>query len=126
VGITLAPTSPPRVQLWTMTPVRLLSPQLESVVTSLARMIAAPDGAALRAMLGADVDAAAASRRLAAASAWGSCRVDVVVAGDGQGNASVRLACTAGSLDLSVETEPATGKLRRLSLVPSGNRTCVP
>jgi len=126
VGITLAPTSPPRVQSWTMTPVRPLSPQFESLVTSLARMIAAPDGAGLRAMLGADVDAAATGRRLAAASAWGSCRVDEVVAGDGERSARVRLACTAGSLDLSVEKEPSTGKLRRLSLAPSANRTCVP
>jgi CubicO group peptidase (beta-lactamase class C family) len=126
VGITLAPTSPPRVQLWTITPVRPLSPRLETVVTSLARMIAAPDGGVLQSILAADVDATAAGRRLAAASAWGSCRVDEVMAGDGERSAKVRLACTMGNLDLSVEAEPSTGKVRRLSLVPSGNRTCVP
>jgi len=126
VGITLAPTSPPRVQLWTITPVRPLSPRLESVVTSLAQMIAAPDGDALRAVLAADVDATAAGRRLAAALAWGNCRIDEVIAGDGERSAKVRLACTMGSLDLSVEADPSTGKVRRLSLVPSANRTCVP
>jgi hypothetical protein len=109
-----------------MTPVRPLSPRLDTVVTSLARMIAAPDSGALQSLLAADVDATAAGRRLAAASAWGSCRVDEVVASDGERSARVRLACTTGSLDLSVEVEPATGKLRRLSLAPSGNRTCVP
>lgn len=126
VGITLAPTSPPRVQSWTMIPVRPLSAGLEAVVTALARLIPAPDDRALRTMLGADVDAALAARRLAVASAWGTCRMDEVVAGDGEHRATVRLACTAGSLDLSIETDPASRKVRRLSLVPSGNRTCVP
>jgi hypothetical protein len=89
-------------------------------------MITAPDVGALQSLLAVDVDATAAGRRLAAASAWGSCRVDEVVAGDGERSTRVRLACTMGSLDLSVEAEPSTGKVRRLSLVPSGNHTCVP
>jgi CubicO group peptidase (beta-lactamase class C family) len=126
VGVTLAPTSPPRVQSWTITPVLPLPPQLENVVTSLTRLVAAPDEAVLRALLGPDVDAAAAGRRLAAAAAWGNCRVDDVYGSDGERSTRVRLACANGSLDLSVEMEPATGRLTRLSLVPSGNRTCPP
>jgi hypothetical protein len=89
-------------------------------------MIAAPDVGALQSLLAADLDATAAGRRLAAASAWGSCRVDEVVASDGERSARVRLACTMGSLDLSIEADASTGKVRRLSLGPSGNRTCVP
>jgi len=126
VSITLAPTVPPRVQFWAISSVRPLSARLEEIVTALARMIAIPDSGGLEEMLGADIDADLARRRLAAASAWGSCRMDGVVAGDGERSTRVRLACTRGPLELSLGIDPQTGKVQRLSLAPAGNPTCVP
>jgi hypothetical protein len=90
VAITLAPTMPPRVQLWDITPVGQLPPTVEGAVKTLAGMIGAPDRAALAALLDADVDADAAARHLHAASAWGNCKVNEVLSGDGERGARVR------------------------------------
>jgi len=126
VAITLAPTVPPKVQLWEMIPVPPLPAYVGAAVATIAGMIGAPDRAAPADVLGATVDTAAVARQLRAASAWGACKPDEVLSGGGDRSARVRLACSRGSLDLTVEIEPATGKVQRLSLVPSGNATCVP
>jgi hypothetical protein len=49
-----------------------------------------------------------------------------VLSGGSEQGAKVRLACSRGNLDLTVEVEPAAGKVRRLSLVPLGTGPCVP
>ena len=126
VAITLAPTKPANVQLWEITPVGPLPPAVDSAVKSIAGMIGAPDRAALAGMLDAGVDADALARQLHAASAWGSCKPEEVLSGGSEQGAKVRLACSRGNLDLTVEVEPAAGKIRRLSLVPSGTGPCVP
>ena len=126
VAITLAPTVPPKVQFWEMAPVGQLPSAVDSALKAITGMIGTPDRAALADVLGATVDADAVARQLHAASAWGTCKPDEVLSGGGERSARVRLACSRGSLDLTVEIEPATGKVRRLSLVPSGNATCVP
>ena len=76
--------------------------------------------------LDAGADADAAARQLHAASAWGSCKPDEVLSGGAERGARVRLACSRGSLDLTVEVDPAAGKVRRFSMAPAGNSTCVP
>jgi hypothetical protein len=77
-------------------------------------------------MLDAAVDADGVARQLRAAAAWGGCKVDEVMSGGGDRSARVRLACTRGSLDLAVEVDPASAKVRRVGLAPSGTGTCVP
>jgi hypothetical protein len=126
VAITLAPTMPPRVQFWEITPVGRLPPAIDAVVSAIARMIGAPDRADLRGLLDASVDADVVARRLHAASAWGACKVSEVLSGGGDRNARVRLVCSRGNLDLAVEIGPEAGKVRRLSLAPSGPDACVP
>jgi hypothetical protein len=126
VAITLAPTVPPKVQLWDITPVGPLPAAIEAAVKALAGMIGTPDRAALTGMLDAAVDADGVARQLRAAAAWGGCKVDEVMSGGGDRSARVRLACTRGSLDLAVEVDPASAKVRRVALVPSGVGTCVP
>ena len=124
VAITLAPTVPPRVQSWQMAAVGQLPASIDAAVTRLAGMIGRPDPAALEAMIAAGTDAGAASRQLHAASAWGACKPDEVLADGSDRNARVRLACSRGSLDLTIDVEPATGKVRALALAPSGITTC--
>jgi hypothetical protein len=126
VAITLAPTVPPKVQLWDITPVGPLPPAIDAAVKAFAGMIGAPDPGALTDKLDAGVDADAVARQLRAAAAWGSCKVDEVMSGGGDRSARVRLACTRGSLDLAVEVDPASAKVRRVALAPSGAGTCVP
>jgi hypothetical protein len=126
VAITLAPTEPPLVQFWEVSPVGPLPPSVDAAVKAVAGLIGAPDRSALTALLDAGADAGAAARQVHAASAWGSCKPDEVLSGGGDRSARVRLACSNGSLDLTVEIDPATAKVRRLLLAPSGIGTCVP
>ena len=125
VAITLAPTMPPKVQLWEITPVGQLPPAVDSAVKAITGMIGQPDRPALADVLDAGADAGALARQLHAASAWGSCKVDDVLSGGSDRGARVRLACGRGSLDLTVEIDPATAKVRRAALAPSGTGTCV-
>jgi CubicO group peptidase (beta-lactamase class C family) len=126
VAITLAPTVPPRVQFWEITPVGPLPAAVDAAVKAVTGLIGTSDCAALTALLDTGADAEAAARQLLAASAWGSCKPDEVLSGGGDRGARVRLNCTKGRLDLTVEINPAAGKVRRISLAPSGNGTCVP
>ncbi len=126
VALTLAPTMPPHVQLWEITPVGQLPPGVDGAVKAVTRMIGAPDRALLADLLDAGADVDASARQLHAASAWGSCTVNDVLSGGSNRGARVRLACSRGSLDLTLDVEPASGKVRRLALAPSANGTCVP
>jgi hypothetical protein len=125
VAITLAPTVPPRVQFWEITPVGQLPAPIDAAVKAVAGLVGAPDAVALTGLLDAGADAAAAARQIHAASAWGSCKPGEVLAGGGDRGARVRLSCAKGNLDLALEIDPAAGKVRRLSLSPSGSATCV-
>jgi CubicO group peptidase (beta-lactamase class C family) len=126
VAITLAPVVPPKVQLWELTPVPPLPARVDAAVRTIAGMIGAPDRAALAGLLDTGADADAAARHLLSASAWGSCTPDEVLSGGGERRARVRLACSRGSLDLTVDVDPTTARVRRFSLAPAGNTACVP
>jgi CubicO group peptidase (beta-lactamase class C family) len=126
VAITLAPTVPPKVQFWEITPVGPLPPAIDAAVKALTGMIGTPDRPALTGLLDAGADADAVARQLRAASAWGSCRVDDVLSGGSDRGARVRLACARGSLELAVEIDPASAKVKRVALVPAGTGACVP
>ena len=124
VAITLAPTMPPRVQSWQMAAMGQLPASVDAAVTRITGLIGRPDPAALDGMIASGTDAGAASRQLHAASAWGACKPDEVLSGGSDRSARVRLACSRGSLDLTVDIDPATGKVRALALAPSGDTTC--
>ena len=66
------------------------------------------------------------ARHLQAASAWGRCKAGDVLSGGSDRGARVRLACARGGLDLTIDVEPANGKVRRFALAPSGTGPCVP
>jgi hypothetical protein len=126
VAITLAPTEPPLVQSWEVTPVGPLPPSVGAAVKAIAGLIGAPDRSTLTALLDAGADAGAAARQMQAASAWGSCKPDEVLSASGERGARVRLACSNGRLDLTLDVDPSTAKVRRLLLAPSATGTCVP
>ena len=126
VAITLAPTMPPRVQFWEIAPVGQLPPAIAAAVKAITGMIGTPARPPLAGLLDPSVDADAASTHLHAASAWGSCAVDDVLSGGSDRGARVRLACSRGKLTLTVEVDPAGGKVRRFTLAPSAAGACVP
>ncbi len=126
VALTLAPTMPPKVQLLEITPVGQLPPAVDGAVKAIAGMVGAPDRDLLADLLVAGADADAMARQLQAASAWGSCKAGDVLSGGSDRGARVRLACSRGGLDLTIDVEPANGKVRRFALAPSGNGPCVP
>jgi hypothetical protein len=64
------------------------------------------------------------ARALAAASAWGGCRVGTTRAGGGD-RATLRLTCDKGELEARLEASP-TGGLTSVSLAPAGDDSCVP
>jgi hypothetical protein len=126
VAITLAPTMPPKVQYWEITPVGQLPPAIDAAVKAIAGIVGSPDRTALAGLIDPGVDADAAARHVHAASAWGTCAVDEVLSGGSDRGARVRLACSRGKLDLAIEVDPARGKVRRLTLAPSAAGACVP
>ena len=102
VGITLAPTEPPRVQFL----------RVQSVLPPGREMTAAIE---------------AARPRIAAETAgWGTCRVGEAVGGDGVTTSVVRLACERGQLDARLALDPGTHELTQLTLMPDFGAACVP
>jgi CubicO group peptidase (beta-lactamase class C family) len=126
VAITLAPTMPPKVQFWEITPIGQLPPAIDAAVKAIAGIIGSSDRTALTGLLDPGVDADAAARHVHAAAAWGTCVTDDVLSGGGGRSARVRLACSRGKLDLAVEVDPAGGRVRRLALAPYASGVCVP
>jgi hypothetical protein len=101
VSITLAPTSPPRVQYL----------QVHSVLPPGTAMQAAMEGARDRIAKEAD--------------AWGSCTLGEPIGGDGVHISSVRLNCEKGNL-VALFRLDESGALRQLTLSPTNEQTCVP
>ena len=58
--------------------------------------------------------------------AWGACKLRDVLGGDGTGDAIVRLTCERGTVVSFFSLDPATRKLKSLSLVPTRAESCVP
>jgi len=68
----------------------------------------------------------AVARSLAAAAAWGSCRVGEVRKGGGDASATVCFECDKGPLDVSIALDTASGRLSQATLAPAPEETCVP
>ena len=127
LGVTMAPTMPPRVQLLTAIPLIPPDQRLAAATARRVQMIGRqPDEAALAALLGPGLDAKVTGARLAAAAAWGARRAGEFVEGDGSTEAGFRLVCARGTLMLRVTFDPKTARFTRVSLAPAGDTTCVP
>ena len=123
--LTLAPTSSPSVQWLETTSALPLGPRLAAAGSALAARIGRPSTSAAD-LVGPGLDADALARALAAAAAWGSCRMGDVLSGGGDGPATVRFACDKGPLDVSIALDPASGRLSQGTLAPAADEACVP
>ena len=123
--LTLAPTSSPSIQWLETTSALPLGPRLAAAGSALAARIGRPSTSAAD-LVGPGLDADALARALAAAAAWGSCRMGDVLSGGGEGPATVRLACDQGRLDVSIALDPASGRLSQATLAPAAGEACVP
>jgi hypothetical protein len=123
--LTLAPTSSPSIQWLEATSVLPLGTRLAAAGSALAARIGRPS-ASVADLVGPGLDPNALVRALAAAGAWGSCRMEEVLSGGGDGPAIVRFACDKGPLDVSIALDPASGRLSQATLVPAAEEACVP
>jgi CubicO group peptidase (beta-lactamase class C family) len=117
VAVTLAPTMPPRVQSWTVTPVLPPGVRTMAAAEAVATMIGNKEMLPGRPdILAPSADARAVRGAIEAVAWMGSCRVDDVLSGDGEGSAAFRLACTRGRLNLSLGINQESGKVETFAL----------
>jgi len=118
--ILLDPELPPRVQALTVTSV----PEPPAELTRIAELIAARLAAGETSWpadleLEAPLDGAALGRSMRATEArFGPVRLGPVVAGDGRQSATFRLDGERGRLELVLDRDPLTGRLRTVALRP--------
>jgi CubicO group peptidase (beta-lactamase class C family) len=124
-SLTLAPTPRPTIQWLEATSVLPLGPRLAGLAATLAARVGQPAAAAAD-LVAPGADAEAVSRSLAAAAAWGSCRVGEVRKGGGDASATVRFECDKGPLDVSIALDAAAGRLSQAKLAPAPEEPCVP
>jgi CubicO group peptidase (beta-lactamase class C family) len=127
VTITLAPSTPPRVQAWTVRGSFAPDERLGGAVSSIAALASRWDHAAAEAILAPRVDRAALRSSLdAVARNYRGCKPGAPVSGDGTTSATVALACERGDLDLEVSLDPASGRVERVRFARPEAAHCVP
>jgi CubicO group peptidase (beta-lactamase class C family) len=123
VEILLSPELPPRVQAMNLTSVPDPPAPLRAAAERIAAALAVPNGGAptwpAELAIDESLDAAVLARSLRATEArFGAVRLGNVTAGDGLKEATFQLDCTRGHLDLSLESDPASGRLTKVRLRP--------
>ncbi|MBI3750763.1 MAG: beta-lactamase family protein [Chloroflexi bacterium] len=123
VEILLSPELPPRVQALVLTSVPQPSPALRTAAERIAAALIVGSGEApvwpAELAIDASLDASALSRSLRATEArFGTVHLGSVIAGDGEREATFRLDCTRGHLELALARDPASGRLTKVRLRP--------
>jgi CubicO group peptidase (beta-lactamase class C family) len=126
VFITLAPTMPPKVQLININPVMPPDAEMTKAVETIIKLLSAWDAKAVEAIAAPGFDVERMRRQVAAAAAWGSCKVGEPLSGNGTRNSAIRLVCDNGPLAARIALDPNTHKLTNLDLVPLREQRCVP
>jgi CubicO group peptidase (beta-lactamase class C family) len=127
VGLTLAPTAPPRVQQIVLRSALPLDARMTDVVETLRVLAGRWDAQRAVALATTDFDFERAHRQLEAVrTQWGACRVGDPLAGDGSTRATVRFACDRGALDVGLQLEAADRRLASLTIAPASDTRCVP
>ena len=126
VFITLAPTMPPKVQLININPVMPPDADMTKTAETIVKVLGAWDAKAVEAIAAPGFDVEKMRRQVAAASAWGSCKVGDALSGNGKSNSALRLVCDGGPLAARIGLDPNTHKLTSLDLVPLREQRCVP
>jgi serine-type D-Ala-D-Ala carboxypeptidase/endopeptidase len=123
VEILLSPELPPRVQALNLTSVPEPPAALAAAAERIVAALTVPDGGApawpAELAIGPALDPAVLGRSLRATEArFGTVRLGSVIAGDGAKEATFRLDCARGHLDLALTRDPATGQLTKVRLRP--------
>jgi hypothetical protein len=115
VDLTLAPTSPPRIQFLRIRSGQPLDERLRHAAETLARLTGAWSEAEAGGLAASGSDLARLRMQVATLGAqYGPCRVGAPLDGDGVSSARVRLLCERGTVDATVEVEarPAASRAR--------------
>jgi CubicO group peptidase (beta-lactamase class C family) len=126
VYITLAPTMPPKVQLININPVLPPDEQMTKTAETIVKLLASWDSKAVEAIAAPGFDIERMRRQVAAAAAWGSCKVGEPLSGNGTRNSAIRFVCDNGPIAARIALDPNTHKLTSLDLVPLREQRCVP
>ena len=127
VSITLAPTAPtPLVQSLFVQSVMPPDDAMTKAVNAVLPLIGSSDKSAVSALAAPGTNVDGLIQHLAAAAPWGACRLRDVLGGDGANEATLRFTCERGTLISFVSLDPATRKLKSLSLLPTRAESCVP
>jgi CubicO group peptidase (beta-lactamase class C family) len=126
VNITLAPTTPPRVQLINVQSTFPPDAFMKKTIDSVGKVIGAWDAKAIESLAAPSLDLEKVRRQMAAMSSWGTCKVGETAGGDGTRNSMVRFTCERGTVAARLSLDPATHRLTNLDLVPTRDQRCVP
>ncbi len=126
VFITLAPTTPPKVQQINITPVMPLDSEMTKVADTIVKLLGSWDAKAFEAIAAPALNTERVRRQFTAASAWGVCKVGEPLSGNGTRNSSVRLVCDNGPIVARITLDATTHRLTNLDLVPLREQRCVP
>lgn len=126
VFITLAPTMPPKVQSIGVNPVLPPDAEMTKTAEAIVKMLGAWDAKIVETIAAPGFDIEKMRRQVAAAAAWGSCKLGEPLGGNGTRNSSIRLECENGPIAARIALDAATHKLTSLDLVPLREQRCVP
>lgn len=126
VGITLAPTMPPKIQAIAIAPVLPPDAEMTKTAEAVVKLIGAWDQKALEAIAAPGLNVERVRRQFAAATAWGSCKLGETLSGNGTRSSTLRLMCDGGPMAIRLGVDAATHKLTNVDLIPLREQRCVP
>ncbi len=126
VGITLAPTMPPRVQLMRVESVLPPSEDMTKTIAATLRLLSKWDDQQATSLATPGFGIERIKRLLSSASSWGTCKAGEAVSGDGTRESVLKLSCERGTLLARFELDPETHRLASFNVVPSREQRCVP
>jgi CubicO group peptidase (beta-lactamase class C family) len=126
VFITLAPTTQPKVQAIGISSVLPPDADMTKAVELIVKLLGAWDQKALESIAAPSLNVEKTRRQIAAAAAWGSCKIGEPLGGNGTRSSAIRLTCDGGPISARIALDPTTRKLTNVDLVPLREQRCVP
>ncbi|HEX5876375.1 MAG TPA: hypothetical protein VFY60_17125, partial [Pyrinomonadaceae bacterium] len=126
VFITLAPTMPPKVQLINISPVMPPDAEMTKTADTIVKLLTQWDTKTAESIAAPGLDIERMRRQVAAATAWGACKIGEPLGGNGTRSSSIRLTCENGPLVARIGLDATSRKLTNLDLVPLREQRCVP
>lgn len=126
VGITLAPTMPPRVQFIGVQSTLPPDTGMTKTFDAIMKLMSGWDAKTAETFAAPGFDLEKLRRQVSASSGWGTCKLGETVGGDGKGDSTVKLMCERGNLWARVSIDPETNRMKMIDLVPTREQRCVP